>query len=144
VTSEALVSLRDCIGQRKQHLDDESKHLLEKIENAAEKAIAERDFLLDENKPLFDQNNEVRARVSTKSTVIGKAKIMSYEDLVEAQQKRDAKEATRGIGAKRGRPRKNQAPKLAEPKRAQKTELDVAEDEINTMGLREYCSVLQL
>jgi hypothetical protein len=88
----------------------------------------------------------VRVRVSTKSTVIGKAKIMSYDDIVKAQRKRDAKDATHGVLAKRGRgtPRKNPAPKPAEPKRQRQSELDVAEDEIKTMGLQEYCSVLQL
>jgi hypothetical protein len=91
---------------------------------------------------LFDQDNEVRVRVSTKSTMIGKAKIISYKDLMEAQQKRDAKEATRcGETKRRGRPRKNPAPKPADPKRPQKS---VAEHEIDTMGLQEYCSVLRL
>jgi hypothetical protein len=42
------------------------------------------------------QNNESRSQLSTRSTVIGKAKVMSYDDIVEAQSKRDAKEA--GIG----------------------------------------------
>jgi hypothetical protein len=39
------------------------------------------------------QNNERNCRQSTRSTVVGKAKVMSYEDIVEAQAKRDAKEA---------------------------------------------------
>ena len=39
------------------------------------------------------QNNESNCRQSTRSTVVGKAKVMSYEDIVEAQAKRDAKEA---------------------------------------------------
>ena len=39
------------------------------------------------------QNNESNCRQSTRSTVVGKAKVMNYEDIVEAQAKRDAKEA---------------------------------------------------
>jgi hypothetical protein len=52
---------------------------------------------------LFDQNNEVRVRVSTKSTVISKAKIMSYEDPVATQQKRDAKETSQESSSKGSR-----------------------------------------
>ena len=144
MTLEALVPLRNQIEQENHNLDNQSKHRLQKLANTAEKAITERDLLLDENKILCDQNNEVRVRVSTKSTMIGKAKIMSYEDLVEAQQKRDMKVATRYGGAKQGRPRKNLAPKPAEPKRSRKSELEVAEHEISIMGLQEFCSVLQL
>ena len=57
------------------------------------KAFAERALLLNENRLLFEQNNESNCRQSTRSTVVGKAKVMSYEDIVEAQAKRDAKEA---------------------------------------------------
>ena len=71
---------------------------------------------------------------------------MSYNNIVEAQRKWDAKDTTHGVLAKRGRgrPRKNPAPKPAEPKRQRQSELNVAEDEIKTMGLQEYCSLLQL
>jgi hypothetical protein len=40
-----------------------------------------------ENSDLFEQNNEGNTRASTKSTVVGKARVMSYEDIVEAQRK---------------------------------------------------------
>jgi hypothetical protein len=71
-------------------LDKRSKLRLQKLANVAKNAFSER-ALLDENKLLFEQNNESRTRASTRSTVIGKAKVMGYEDLVEAQRKRDAK-----------------------------------------------------
>jgi hypothetical protein len=61
-TSEAVVSLRNCIEPKKHNLDDEGNHLLQELENATAKVIAERDLLLDENKILFDQNNEVRVQ----------------------------------------------------------------------------------
>lgn len=51
---------------------------------------------LDENRLLFEQNSESRTRASTKSTVIGRAKVMSYEDIVEAQRRRAAKEGAGG------------------------------------------------
>lgn len=40
-------------------------------------------------------NNEAKVRRSTKSVVLGKAKVMSYEDIEEALIKRAAKDATR-------------------------------------------------
>ena len=58
-------------------------------------------------------NNEAKVRRSTKSVVLGKAKVMSYEDLSEARVKRAAKDkASEGKG-KRGRKRKSPTP---EPK----------------------------
>jgi len=56
-------------------------------------------------------NNEAKVRRSTKSLVLGKAKVMSYEDLEEARAKRADKEAAKeakGKG-KRGRKRKSAA-----------------------------------
>ncbi|MCJ1236890.1 hypothetical protein MMC14_004872 [Varicellaria rhodocarpa] len=57
-------------------------------------------------------NNEAKVHRSTKSVVLGKAKVMSYEDLSEAQVKRAAKDkASEGKG-KCGRKRKSPAPEL--------------------------------
>ena len=51
-----------------------------------------KEALFDENRLLFEQNNEKTTRDSVKATVVGKAKIMCFEDIVEAQKKRDKKE----------------------------------------------------
>jgi hypothetical protein len=52
-------------------------------------------------------NNEAKVRRTIKSVVLGKAKVISYEDLEEARAKRTTKEkATVGKG-KRGRKRKS-------------------------------------
>ena len=40
-----------------------------------------------------EQNSEKTTRKSMKVTVVGSARIMSYEDIVEAQKQRDIKEA---------------------------------------------------
>jgi hypothetical protein len=74
--------------------------------------------------------------------VVGKSKVMSYDDIVEAQAKRDAKDAA-VVKGKRGPKRKSSAPMLAEAKRTRKSEVEVAEDEIKAMGLENHCSVLQ-
>ena len=43
--------------------------------------------LLDENWLLFEQNNESNCRNLVRSTMVGKAKVMSYGDIIEAQAK---------------------------------------------------------
>jgi hypothetical protein len=50
-------------------------------------------LLQDENQLLFKQNDEAKRRRSTKSTVVGKAKVISYEDIKKAQAKRAANKA---------------------------------------------------
>ena len=70
----------------------------------------------------------------------------SYDDIVEAQGKRAAKEAAKETAAtlgKCGQKRKSPAPAGAKAKKAQRSE-EVAEDEIAAEGMENYCSVLQL
>jgi hypothetical protein len=55
-------------------------------------SFAKRALLRDENRFLTSINNEAKVRRSTKSVVLGKAKVMSYEDIEEARAKRAAKE----------------------------------------------------
>jgi hypothetical protein len=61
---------------------------------------------------LMTINDEAKVRRSTKAVVLGTARIMSYQDLVEARAKRgeqDAAKEAKGKG-KRGRKRKTVAP----------------------------------
>jgi hypothetical protein len=53
-------------------------------------------------------NNEAKGRRSTRSVVLGKAKVMSFEDIEVARAARAAKEVIKGKG-KRGRKRKSAA-----------------------------------
>jgi len=61
-------------------------------------------------------NNEAKVRRSTKSLVLGKAKVMSYEDLEEARAKRLVKESTQAAKGKgkRGRKSKSSQPEPEE------------------------------
>jgi hypothetical protein len=59
---------------------------------------------------LSKMNNEAKVRRSTKSQVLGKAKVMSYEDLKEARAKRKEKE--KAAADKKARGRKRKAPAL--------------------------------
>lgn len=142
VTSEALTLLHDRIEKDAHALDGPSRQRLRKLVDAAHKSFTERALLLDENRLLFEQNNESNRRKSGRSTVVGKAKVMSYEDIVEAQAKRDAKEAA-PVKGKRGPKRKSAAPAVAQAKRKRKSEVETAEDEIEALGLGEYCAVLR-
>ncbi|KAJ4329553.1 hypothetical protein N0V95_010193, partial [Ascochyta clinopodiicola] len=84
---------------------------IQKLASAARISFAERALLQDHNRFLFKINNEAKVRRSTKSVVLGKAKVMSYEDLEAAREKRAAKERD-AESKKEGRSRKRKAPAL--------------------------------
>ena len=112
VTTEAFTSPRSLIERHARANDEMSKQrlqrCLQKLTNATEMSFAERDLLVDENKLLFKQNNEAKVRRSTKSTVVGKAKVMRYEDIEVARAKRAEKEEAKAKGkGRRGRKRKS-------------------------------------
>ena len=73
-------------------LDAPNRYYLRKPANPAHKRFAESALLLDENWLLFEQNNKSNFRKSVMLTKVGEAKVMSYDDIVEAQAKRGAKE----------------------------------------------------
>jgi hypothetical protein len=112
-----------------------AKQRLQKFANAAQISFAECALLHDENRLLFKQNNEAKVRRSTKSTVVGKGKMMSYEDIEKERGNRAVKEAA-AASKKRGRKRKSSAPARAKAKKARKSEMEVAEDEIAAAAWR--------
>ncbi len=65
---------------------------------------------------------------------------MTYDDIVEAEQKRAAKVSAAGAKPGRGRPKSS---KPGERKRSSADELEIGNREIKALGLEEYCSVLQ-
>jgi hypothetical protein len=69
---------------------------------------------------------------------------MSYGDIEEARAKRAAKEQATASKGKSGRKCKNPVAPGTVTKRARRSELEVAEDEIAAAGMEEHCSVLQL
>jgi hypothetical protein len=113
VTSEALTSLHDLIIKDTAVLDRTSKdHLqkrIHKLASAAKVSFAEQALLKDRNQFLLQINSEAKVRRSTKSLVLGKAKVMSFEDLEEARTKRAVREQASAGKAKRGRKRKSNA-----------------------------------
>jgi hypothetical protein len=146
-TFESLASLRKSIEiniTQHEALDARTKLSIQKVVNAAENAFAERAILLDENLLLFEQNNEKNTCTSIKATVVGTAKVLSYKDIVEAQQKRDIKEVE--AAAARGRRTSNRNRKALSQvlgKRSRSHEREEAIDEIRASGMEKYCSVLK-
>ena len=113
VTTGALICLHNLIKQDAYALEGASRYRLQrhvqKLASAAQISFAERTLLKDENRLLSILNNEAKVRRSTRSLVLGQAKVMSYEDLSEARAKRAAKEkASKGEG-QRGRKCKSSA-----------------------------------
>lgn len=96
VTAESLTSPHDLIKQDAHTLHEMSiqrlRRHVQKLANAAQTSFAERTLLHDRIQFLSSMNNEAKRCRSTKSMVLGRAKVMSYEDLEEARVKRAAKD----------------------------------------------------
>jgi hypothetical protein len=112
VTPGAFTSLHNLIKLDTYAEDEVSKQRLQrhiqKFANAAQTCFAERALQRDQIQFLKQVNNEGKVRRSTKSLVLGKAKVISYEDLEEARAKRATKDAAKAKGkGKRGRKRKS-------------------------------------
>jgi hypothetical protein len=94
VTTEDVQSLFNRIKQDADTLDEPSKRELlrhaQMMAKATRVAFAERSLLQDHNRFLSKINGEVKARRSTKSLVLGKAMVMTYEQLEESRAKRAA------------------------------------------------------
>jgi hypothetical protein len=136
-------------------LDEMSKQRLQrhlqKLTNAAQLSFAERALLHDHNQFLTQMNNEAKVRRSTKSEILGTARVMTYEDLETARAERAAKEIAREIKkaakeakkaanstkAKRAPVGKNTPrPYAPEPKVAQIDKQGAeGEQEVNALGL---------
>ena len=143
VTAESLASLRKAIGKESRCLDAAGRHRLQKLGNAAEKAIADRTLLAEENRLLFDQNNEKTTRSSTRSTVVGVARIMSYDDILEAQKARDAKTCTKASQSKSNGVHQKTPKQIPEGLPPHFAEREKAHREIDALGLKDYCSIVE-
>jgi hypothetical protein len=144
VSAEGVVSLQNLIKQDAYTLNEASILRLErhvkKLAHAAQVSLAERAFLSIEcalldnrNQMLTRINNEAKVRWLTRSIVLGKAKVMSFEDIEVARAARAVKDA-KGKG-KRGRKRKSAAlepdePDEPEPEPEPKPEMAGAGEEV--------------
>jgi hypothetical protein len=136
VSPRRLALLRCEVEKDAHEMDEGCKLRLQKILNATEKAFAECSLLLQQNHDLFEQNNEKQSRQRTRSTVVGKAKIMTFEDIAVAKRKREEKEAAREAKKRK---------KRAEPSQISHNLPHAEENHRHEplRGIEEYCSVLQ-
>jgi len=121
VSAESFMSLQNLIIQRDTYtLNETSKQNLarhlQKCTKAFQKSSANGILKDDRIEFLTIINNEAKVRRSTKSLVLGKAKVMSYEDLEEARAKRAERNAAREANGKgkRGRKCKRTTPEAEE------------------------------
>jgi hypothetical protein len=136
-TSDHFALLRREVEQETWSLNSDCKYRLLQLNHAAEKVFAERALLLEENRILFEQNNEKTARQSCGQTVIGHSKVISYNDIVEARKKRDMAVAKQSSTQKKRSKAKDKLLSKLEEKRK-------AEQEIQAWDMNDYCSILDL
>ena len=90
--------MHDLIKEDAHSLDMTNKprfeRYVQKLANAAHISFAERTLFYERNEFLNKVNDEAKKRRLCKSVILGRAKVMSYEDLEEARVKRIAKEKT--------------------------------------------------
>lgn len=108
------MSLQNLIIQRDAHALHETRKQnlarhLQICTKAFQKSSAKSILQEDRIQFLTTINNEAKVRRSTKSLVLGKAKVMSYEDLEVARAKRVVKESTQAAKCKGKRDRKSKS-----------------------------------
>jgi hypothetical protein len=95
VSAEALVPLHNKIKQDALTLTETSiprlQRHIQKLANATQMSLAQHALLDDQNQLLTTMNNEAKVHQSTKSVVLGKAKVMSFEGIEMARATRAAK-----------------------------------------------------
>lgn len=110
VTAEGFALLQEMLIRDARMLGDEQRSKfegrLQKLTKGAQTSIARNALQEDRINFLHKINNEARVRRSTKSIVLGKAKVISFEDLEAARAKRDEKEAKKSAKKKQTRGRK--------------------------------------
>jgi hypothetical protein len=116
VTAEGLVSLQNLIVQQNTTCSQNEttrqrlQRLVQKLAKAAQMSFAKGILQQNHIRFLVAINNEAKVRRATRPKVLGTARVMSYQDLVEARAKRAEKDAAKEKGkGKRGRKRKNTA-----------------------------------
>lgn len=146
VTVEGLTWLTELIKQDAGAAasDEASRQRLQrrvqKLASAAKISFAKQSLLQDHNHLLYDINNEAKVRRSTRSLVIGKAKVMKWEDLERVRAERVAKNkaASEKVKGKRGRKRKVPAPEADSSIEAEvETQADAQEADSSVPTLRE-------
>jgi hypothetical protein len=94
VTFEGFAALRRLTEDKSQEVSELSQHRIQKALNDAERALTESSLLRDRSQGLFLQNCEKKLRQSTRSTVVGTARVMSHRDIIEKRSTLELGKAT--------------------------------------------------
>jgi hypothetical protein len=81
--------MRTKIEQDSASMGTSSTHRIQKIINGFEKTLAHCALLSAEKQWLLEQNNEKQSRLSTRPTIVGGPKVMTYNDIVERRRLRE-------------------------------------------------------
>ncbi|KAF2650904.1 DDE-domain-containing protein [Lophiostoma macrostomum CBS 122681] len=105
VTSEALTSLLTLIKQDPYDEQSARRHqkLVQKLANAAQISFTQQALDQDHIRFLSKMNDEAKTRRKTKSEILGKARVMSYEDIEAARAKRAKQTVDKKAKGKRKR-----------------------------------------
>ena len=98
MSAESLTLLLNMIKQVPDDGDTSRQHkerLQQKVTAAAQTFLATNALLEDRNQFLTTINDEGKVRRASKSEIIGRARVMSYEDLEKARAERAMKEAAK-------------------------------------------------
>lgn len=124
-----LIMEQDARALDKTQRQDLQRHL-QKYAKAAQVSFAKGALQQNHIQLLLKVNNEAKVRRSTKPLILGRAKVIGYDELKEAREKRaEAEVATKAKGKrKRGRKRTNAALEAdaAEPKQPKATRVGKA------------------
>lgn len=142
ITSKILLGLRKEVEQHVDIFNSSTKVRLQKLSNVARKTFAKRAFLLDENRLLLSRTTRAVVRESVKSIVVDKAKVISYDDIVEAKIKRETKDEGE-VGTKRDFTWKNSAFASIAAKKSRKDKVGKTRREIEASILGDYYFVPQ-
>lgn len=151
VTTAAIKLLHDIISQEACALNNERskqrlKRQVQKLASAAQISLTKQTLLEEHNRLLIKVNNKVKVRRLTRSVVLKKAKVMSYEDLQKARAKRAKTERDRATKSKGKRGRKRKSPALElELETEEKTEFDkaTAADSKGKRGRKRKCPAIE-
>lgn len=143
-SANGLTTVRAQLDRIVGAIDDEVfKTHVQKVVNGAKQSFANCALLVDENRRLVAQNSEKEIRKSTKVTVVGPAKTMSYEDMVQARKRRGERQAR--VAAQVSRKLKHPAkePVRSHSKPSCQVKAEATEREIAAAGLLQCCTVLR-
>jgi hypothetical protein len=119
--------MRRFIEQNLDSLDPDTRYNIDDSANSTERVITVRDYLLEENSELLKKNNANNARVSRRSMVVGKAKIMSYKEIQQEVERLEKAEAAKG--SRRGRKGKKPASVPVKRQKLREEEIEAAHRE---------------